>query len=243
MPGRKLGSAGMAGRRRRRSLTAWLGWLGSSTGELYICDVRNARVRKVSRDGAVITTIAGTGGVDRTGDGGPATEGPEAPMGNPRGVAVDRAGNVFVSDSLNNVIRKIDGQGWCWRAFVGAAAGLRSPGGMAFDAQGNLLVADTGNNRVRRVGAEGTVETLAGTGVAGSQGGTTTALGTQIERALGRGGESGGEVFICDRLNGRILRVRGTAISIVAGNGSSKTVRDRRRRLAWGCRGDHDGRG
>ncbi len=197
---------------------AGLAW--SATGELYICDVRNARVRKVSRDGNVITTIAGTGSVERTGDGGPATE---APMGNPRGLAFDGAGNLYVSDSLNNVIRKIDPLGVV-TTFVGPAAGLRAPSGLAFDGQGNLFVADTGNNRVRRVAANGTVENLAGTGVAGNQGGTTTALGAQLNGPSDVTVNKAGDVFICDKISGRILRVRGTTISIVAGNGTSRTI-------------------
>jgi uncharacterized protein (TIGR03437 family) len=218
--GSETGFSGDGGAPTAAKFNGVSGLAWTPAGELLICDVRNARVRKVSRDGAVITTIAGTGSVDRTGDGGPATE---APMGNPRGVAVDRAGNVYVSDSLNSVIRKIDGQGIV-TTFVGTGAGLRSPNGMAFDGQGNLLVADTLNNRVRRVGANGAVEIIAGTGVAGSQGGTTTALGTQLNAPSDVVVNRAGDVFICDRLNGRILRVRGTAISIVAGNGTSKTV-------------------
>lgn len=192
----------------------------SPSGELHIADLRNGRVRKVSRDGTVITTVAGMGSVDRTGDGGPATA---AAMGNPRGLAFDRAGNLYVSDSLNNVIRKVDPQGVV-STFVGTAAGLRTPGGMAFDAQGNLLVADTGSHRVRRVAADGTVENIVGTGVAGSQGGTTTALGAQLNSPSDVVVNKAGDVFVCDRLNGRILRVRGTGSAIVAGNGSSKTV-------------------
>ncbi len=175
----------------------------SPSGELHIADLRNGRVRKVARDGAVVTMASG--------------------LGNPRGLAFDRAGNLFVSDSLNNLIRKVDGQGVV-TTFVAATAGLRTPGGMAFDAQGNLIVADTGNNRVRRVGADGAVENVAGTGVAGSQGGTTTALGAQLNAPSDVAVNKAGDVFVCDRLNGRILRVRGTASAIVAGNGSSKTV-------------------
>ena len=142
-------------------------------GTVYITDSGNNRVRKVDTEG-VITTLAGTG---EQGDGGPATE---AQLYYPTGITVDSAGNVYISDSRNNRVRKVDTEGII-TTFAGTgeegpfedkdeigdggpatSARLRRPVGLAFDADGNLYVTDPGNSRIRRIDTEGMITTYAG---------------------------------------------------------------------------------
>ncbi len=131
-----------------------------ASGNIYIADTGNNRIRVISAETGVINTIVGTGLVGFSGDGGQATA---AYIHNPYGVAVDNYGNVYVSDNLNNRIREVTagieiintiagnglgsyaGDGW-----IPAAAELHNPYGIAIDANGNLYVADCNNQRIRR---------------------------------------------------------------------------------------------
>ncbi|MDA2935191.1 IPT/TIG domain-containing protein, partial [Acidobacteria bacterium AH-259-D05] len=137
-------------------------------GNLYIADTFNARIRKVDAATGIITTVAGSGQRDFSGDGGPATA---AALFSPRGVAVDGAGNLLIADTDNQRIRKVDaitgvittvaGSG-CDSRFddcqVGdggpaAAAALFFPRGVVVDGAGNLFIVDTSNHRIRKVDA------------------------------------------------------------------------------------------
>ena len=127
-------------------------------GNLFIADALNDRIRKVDGVTKIITTVAGTGVPRFSGDGGPATA---AGLTIPYGVAVDGAGNLFIADSNNNRIRKVDGAGIITTVagtgeerFSGdggpaTAAGLDWPWGVAVDGAGNLFIADTFNSRIR----------------------------------------------------------------------------------------------
>lgn len=140
-------------------------------GNVYIADAVDHRVRRVDGSG-IITTLAGTGEPGDEGDGGPATE---ARLGSPNDVAVDGAGSVFVADTSNHRVRRVDpsgvivtvaGTGEAGYGGDGGAATdarLNSPRGVAVDGAGNLYIADTGNRRVRRVDSAGTIVTIAGT--------------------------------------------------------------------------------
>ena len=204
-----------------------------SIGNLLIADTGNNKVRRVDTSGN-ITTVAGKGDYDFSGDGGPATR---ATFRNLTGVAVDSIGNLFIADQQNNRIRRVDagtgiitavaGTG-TYAAFDGdggpaTSARLSNPTDVAVDSIGNLLIADTGNNRVRRVDTSGIITTVAGTGTGGFSGdggaGTSAALFSPSRVAV----DGGGNVFIVDFGNQRIRRVAASTgiITTLAGNGEA----------------------
>ena len=139
-------------------------------GNTYFSDSANNRVRKIDTDG-VITTIAGTGKTGAAGDGGPATK---AQITDPDGLAFDDDGNLYVSDTDNNRVRRIDTHGVITTVAGTGTAGfsgdggpateadLNGPFGLVFDKHGNLYIADHGNRRVRKIDTHGVITTLAG---------------------------------------------------------------------------------
>ena len=161
---------------------AWLrspgGVAVDGAGNLFIADTDNHRIRKVDSAG-VITTVAGTGtsgfGGD-VGDGGPATA---ARLRSPGGVAVDGAGNLFIADTVNHRIRKVDSAGvistvagtgrFGFGGDVGDGgpaiqAAVFYPSGVAVDGAGNLFIAESFYNQIRKVDSAGVITTIAGTG-------------------------------------------------------------------------------
>ena len=141
-------------------------------GNLYITDLRNIRIRKVDTSGT-ITTVAGTGEEGFSGDGGPATS---AQLFGPRGVALDGAGNLYIADTGNIRIRKVDTAGTITTVagtgvfgFSGdggpaTSAQLNGDRGIALDGAGNLYIAEFVNRRIRKMDTSGTITTVAGTG-------------------------------------------------------------------------------
>lgn len=139
---------------------------------VYVADAGNHAIRSVDANGAV-TTVAGTGSPGFYDD-----QGTFAEFNNPQGVAVDTLGNVYVADTGNHSIRRIDSNGNVttlagdgtagFADGTGSSARFNSPRGVAVDNQGRVLVADTGNHAVRRIESNGAVSTLSGDGTAGS---------------------------------------------------------------------------
>ena len=141
-------------------------------GNLYLADLEHHRVRRVDATGT-ITTVAGTGRDGYNGDGIPAAE---ASLLHPRGIAVDRSGNLYIADAYNHRVRRVDRMGiittvagigqWDSVGDGGPAeeAELRAPLGAAVDAYDNLYITDSLNRRVRKVDSAGTITTVAGTG-------------------------------------------------------------------------------
>jgi trimeric autotransporter adhesin len=193
-------------------------------GNLFIADRYNHRVRMVNAAG-VISTIAGsTAGFD--GDGGPA---PQAKLFDPRGVAVDAAGNVYIADAGNNRIRMVDNAGIIRTVVGSASAGFSGDGGpaalaqislpveLAVDERGNLLIADRGNFRVRQVNSEGIITTVAGIN---DDGGLATSA--QLNYPNGVAADAAGNIFIADTDSQRIRRISADGIiTTVAGNGAA----------------------
>jgi YD repeat-containing protein len=199
-------------------------------GNLYIAERDNHRIRKVDTSG-VITTLAGDGTAGFGGDGGSATS---AQLNTPVGVVVDGPGNVYITDSNNHRIRRVDTNGVITTvagdgtaAFGGdggpaTGAQLNVPSGVALDAQGNLYIGDLENQRVRRVDTSGTITTVAGDGTAGFGGDGGPATSAQLHDPAGVAVDSLGTVYIADSDNHRIRKVTSAGtITTAAGNGTA----------------------
>jgi sugar lactone lactonase YvrE len=153
--------------------------LDKNQANLYFSDSTNHRIRKINFASSVITTVAGNGNADFTGNGGPATS---AALYYPFGIALDASNNLFISDRLNGMIRQVSAStgiittvagtpsfGFAGDGGQAVQAKLNYPLGLAFDAQGNLFFADAGNARIRKITiATGTISTVAGNGLPGS---------------------------------------------------------------------------
>jgi hypothetical protein len=199
-----------------------------TSGNVYIADSHNHRIREVS--GGTITTIAGTGTAGFFGDNGAATA---AQLSLPSAVAVDTTGNVYIADTNNQRIRKITGTtittiaGDGEELFAGdnataTAAVLDSPTGVVVDATGNVYIADRHNQRIRMVTSGGTISTLAGSGAAsfsGTFGGDgASATAASLSKPSGVSVDASGNIYIADTGNQRIRQVTGGTIATVAGS-------------------------
>ena len=191
-----------------------------SAGNLYIADYGNRRVRKVDASGN-ISTIAGTGAAGFSGDGGPATA---APVDGPTGVVLDSAGNIYIADTNNHRIRKVDPSGNISTIAGTGSAGFSGDGGsataaqinfprhVALDGAGNIYIADASNDRIRRVDASGIISTVAGTGTGGFSGDGGAPTSAQINDPRGIAVDSASRyIYIADSDNNRIRRISGVA--------------------------------
>ena len=197
------------------------------SGNVYIADRENHRVRRVS-SGGTITTIAGTGQSGFSGDGGPAAS---AQLDLPSGVALDGQGNIYIADLGNDRIRKMR-PGGTITTFAGGgtpdfpgedggpatSAWLDSPGGVAVDAQGNVYFAEGAS--IRKVSTDGTITTIAGTGVRGFSGDGGPATAARLDGPEGVATDGLGNLYIADYGNTRVRKVNsGGTITTIAGNG------------------------
>jgi sugar lactone lactonase YvrE len=180
-------------------------------GNVYVADEFNNCIRKVTSAGEV-TTIAGTI------DGGAGFADGDAGIGQlnrPAAVALDAAGNLYVADSYNNRIRKVDPSGNLTTVAGNGDAGdtdgtggpsgtaaFDTPGGVAVDAAGNLYIADSANNLLRKIDPRGNVSTLAGTPAAGFADGSGSAA--QFSNPTGVAVGASGEIYLGDSNNNRV---------------------------------------
>jgi hypothetical protein len=211
-------------------LNSPLGVTLDSTGNVYIADVVNNRIRKVTADG-IISTVAGNGTADYTGDGGPATA---ASLNTPTGVAADGTGNLYVADAGNNRIRKVTPAGvistfagngtadYTGDGGLATAASLNTPLSVAVDNAGNVFIADAGNNRVRKATQAGVISTFAGNGIADYTGDGRQATVASLDVPAAVTLDGTGNVYIADTGNNRIRKVTSAGvISTVAGDGTA----------------------
>lgn len=196
------------------------------SGNILFADSLNNRIRKLASGS--VNTIAGNGVLSHSGDGGAATS---AQLNTPLGVAVDAAGNTYIADTANNVVRRVDSKGVISN-FAGtgtagssgdgsaaASAQLSGPQGLAVDTAGNLYIADTQNHRVRKV-TGGTMSTVAGSGTAGFAGDGAAAGSAQLNLPFGVAVDSAGNLYIAEFGNNRVRKVTaGGTINTLAGNG------------------------
>jgi len=207
-------------------------------GNIYIADSNNQRVRKVAPDGT-ISTIAGSGDISSTGDGGPAIN---AGVPFPSAVAVDNAGNVYVTEPLDHVVRKIkpdglietvagvvDSSGFSGDGGPANQAQLWATGGLALDVSGNLYIADTNNQRIRKVSTNGIVSTIAGStssdvlpgGFSGDGGPATSA---ELNQPAGMTADGQGNLYFADYLNARFRRIKVSGVRTIEFSGYTWTV-------------------
>jgi len=191
-------------------------------------------VREVRAGSGTIITVAGTGNVGYSGDGGPAAA---AQLATPVGVAVDGAGNLYIADSGNHVVREVyardgtittaAGNGTAGSGGDGTgaiSAQLSNPVAVAADGAGNLYIADDSASRVREVNAyNGIITTVAGTGASGYGGDGGPATRAQLASPEGVAIDGAGNLYIADYGNNRVREVyaRDGTIVTVAGTGSA----------------------
>ncbi|GAA3282378.1 NHL repeat-containing protein [Streptomyces lavendulae] len=216
-------------------------------GNLFIADQYNHRVRKVDPVSGQITTYAGTGVLGNTGDGSPATQ---ARLNYPYGVAADSAGSIYIADTNNHKIRKVDPKGvintFAGDGYAGSIgdggpatkARLYYPQGVAVGDSGDVYIADSSNNKIRKVVPDpatgyGDISTVAGSGTPGFDGDAGPAelakLNNPVRITVVRGSQ-GEDYYFSDTNNHRVRRVTvdssstptKTVIHTVAGNGNTQ---------------------
>ena len=198
-----------------------------ASGNVYVADAQNNKIRKVTSAG-VVTTFAGSGSAGSTD-----ATGTAASFNFPTGVAVDAGGNVYVADASSHKIRKITSAGAVTTIAgsgsigstdaTGTAASFNYPYGVAVDAAGNVYVADNSNHKIRKVTAAGVVTTLAGSGSIGSTDATGTAASFNYPTSVAV--DAGGNVYCADNNNHKIRKVTSAGVvTTLAGSGNSGSI-------------------
>jgi sugar lactone lactonase YvrE len=209
------------------------------SGNIFIGDTANNRIREVVASTGNIQTVAGNGTAGFSGDGGLATS---AELDAPFGVFVDGSGDIFIADEGNNRIREVTvlpGAGSIIQTVAGTgiggysgdggpavSAGLVGPSGVFVDGSGNVFIADSGDNRIREivVAQENTIETIAGDGTAGFAGdGGPATSGAELNAPIAVYVDGAGNILIGDADNNRIREVVAATgdIQTIAGNGTT----------------------
>jgi len=219
------GFAGNGGSAKAAWLHAPSGIAFDRAGNLFVADMGNHMVRKITQ-GGIISTVAGSGTKGYTVSGGPATA---AALDSPYAVAVDKYGTLFICDYGNNMIRMVDTTGKIFdyagmQGSYGAngdngpaiAAQLNGPRGICVDTSGNLYIADADNNEVRKVTAStGLITTVAGNGTYGFSGDNGWAIGANLFDPYGVAVDWQGSIFIADANNERIRKTYNTKVSVI----------------------------
>jgi len=202
----------------------------SNDGAIFIADSSNHRIRKIDTNG-LISTVVGTQAFGFAGDNGAATA---AQLNFPQSVAVDRLGNVFIADTNNHRIRRVDTSGRITTfAGIGSAgfsgdgdfaalSQLNQPTSIRINAVGELFIADSGNQRIRKIDSSGIIRTVAGNGLSGFAGDNALAINALLNYPRGISFDRDGNVYFVDSGNHRIRKIAlDNTISTLAGMGSA----------------------
>jgi len=199
------------------------------SGNIFIADTNDNRIREVAAGSGIITTVAGNGGVAAY-----------PPLSQPSSVFVDGSGNIFIADTGNSQIRKLSAGGTAVTTIAGGgstgyygdtglatAAALNSPEGVFVDGSGNIFVADTSNNVIRKFTVGGNITTVAGNGTTGHSGDGGPATSAELYNPTGVFVDASGNLFIADSGNQRIREVSASGtITTIAGNGTEGSTGD-----------------
>ncbi|MEI6713395.1 MAG: immunoglobulin domain-containing protein, partial [Verrucomicrobiota bacterium] len=178
-------------------------------GNLYVADTENHTIRRIGPDGAVVT-LAGQVGVSGNWDG----AGSAAQFNNPKGITVDRYGNIYVADTGNHRIRKMTpdgnvsilaGSSSGYLDGNGSSAMFNTPLDVVTDAYGNVYVTDSVNKRIRKITPSGSVTTVAGSGATGADNGS--ALGASFGQPDGICIDDTGALYVADTSNNSIRKI------------------------------------
>jgi hypothetical protein len=195
-----------------------------TAGNVFFADRINHRIRMINKLGIIYTVAGSVSGF--FGDGGPATS---ARLTSPGGVAVDRAGNIYIADTNNDRIRKVGtndtimtiagGGTLTIENITATRAVLATPRDVAVDTLGNVFFTDSNFDRVRKVNAIDSINTIAGTGVYGFAGDGGPATSAQLREPYSVDVDAAGNIFIADLHNWRIRKVTSTGtITTIAGS-------------------------
>jgi hypothetical protein len=227
-PGRYSGDGGPA---VQAALSCPHSVVVADDGRIIIADSANNRIREVDTNG-IIRTIVGTGTSSYSGDGGPANK---AKLADPKGVILDAAGSLYIADTSNDRIRKVDASGIITTVVGTGVQGGAGDGGPALQAQlseprtlawgpgGELYITEPKIHRIRKVDAHGIISLLAGTSVAGFSGDGGPAVDAKLDTPRGVVVDAAGVVYIADSLNNRVRRIGLDGIITTIGGTGRKT--------------------
>lgn len=204
------------------------------SSNIYFADTYNNRIRKISASTGIITTIAGTGTAGYNGDGGLATS---AQLNYPFGLCVDHSGNIYITDTYNHRIRKINGSTKIITTIAGTSVGsyngdgisattaqIKSPNSICLASNGDIYFSDQENHRIRKITiSTGLISTIAGSGTAGFMGDNGTAIYARLDAPAGIALDANNNLYIVDMNNYRIrkLNMSTGVISTIVGTGNS----------------------
>lgn len=212
--------------------------LVDGAGNIFFTEIGNSTVREVVQSTGLIQTVAGTGAQGYAGDGAAASS---AVLNQPEGLAIDASGNLYVADTQNNVIRKIDATtgiintiagnlnaGFAGDGQLATAGQFNEPWGLFAAADGSLYIADYMNNRVRRIDPAGRLSTVAGNGTPEYTGDNMPASAAGLNHPVGVVLDAASDVFISDSENNVIRKINGATqiITTLAGNSAAASAGD-----------------
>jgi len=182
--------------------------LGPSGDRLYVADLNNRRIRMIVLKTGMVTSIAGNGTDGVPADGAVAAE---SPLQDPRAVAADSQGNVYILERRGNALRVVDRQGRI-RTLIkpgSVTPDMNGPKHLCVDRQDNVIIADAENHLIRKYSPkDGSTVTIAGTGQKGDHVEPGDALKTQLNRPHGVYVNPSGDLYITDSYNHRILKMK-----------------------------------
>ena len=233
------GFAGDGGAATQAEISAPSGIVLDGAGNLFFTDTGNHCVRRVDAFTGIITTVAGTAGVQGFGgDGGAATA---AKLSLPEGLTFDAAGNLYIADTGNNAVREVDALTAKIRTIAGTGTGsyngdnrvattatLNSPWSVIVAQDNSIYIADLSNARVRKIDVAGVITTVTGNGSKGASGDGGPATAAQVDAPAALALDPAGNLYIADSGNNRVRRINATTgfMETITGTGSAAFTGD-----------------